>query len=110
MIVLTSDHGSILCNRAVRVSGSRATSSGLRFKVGNHLESDPESALLIQDPTAYHLPDDVSQKQYLIAKEDYYFVYPNQFNEYKRHFHGGFQHGGISMEELILPCVTLEPR
>ena len=110
VIVLTSDHGSILCNRAARVSGSKTTSSGLRFKVGDHLHSNPESALLIDDPASYHLPADMPRKKYLVAKEDHYFVYPNQFNEYKRHFQGGFQHGGISMEELILPVITLEPR
>jgi hypothetical protein len=56
------------------------------------------------------LPDEPFEKNYVLAKEDYYFVYPNQFNDYKRQFHGGFQHGGISMEEMILPCAILEPK
>jgi len=111
VIVLTTDHGSILSQRAARVLGDKSTSSGLRFKLGNRLTcDDPGAALYIDEPEEYNLPKGNLDKDYLLAKEDYYFVYPNQFNEYKRQFHGGFQHGGITMEEMILPCVVMTPR
>ncbi len=111
VIVLTTDHGAILSRRATKVLGDKSTSSGLRFKMGNRLTSvDPNAALHIDEPKEYNLPGSDFEKDYLLAKEDYYFVYPNQFNEYKRQFHGGFQHGGITMEEMILPCVIMTPR
>ena len=110
VIVLTSDHGSILSNRASRAYGNRDTSTSLRFKVGNNLGCDTGEAVHITDPKDYKLPGGSIGKNYILAKEDYYFVYPNQFHEYKRQFRGGFQHGGISMEEMILPCVFMRPK
>lgn len=108
--ILTSDHGSILGNRASKVFGNKETTTSLRFKMGNNLGCDDEEALLITDPKSFKLPADSMGKNYILAKEDYYFVYPNQFHEYSRQFKGGFQHGGISMEELILPCVTMRSK
>jgi response regulator of citrate/malate metabolism len=110
VVILTSDHGSILSNRAARAYGNRDTSTSLRFKVGNNLGCDPDEAIHVTDPKDYKLPGGSIGKNYILAKEDYYFVYPNQFHEYKRQFRGGFQHGGISMEEMILPCVLMKPR
>ena len=110
VVVLTSDHGSILSNRASRAYGNRDTSTSLRFKLGNNLGCDPNEAVHVTVPKDYKLPGGDIGKNYILAKEDYYFVYPNQFHEYKRQFRGGFQHGGISMEEMILPCVVMRPR
>ncbi len=110
VVVLTSDHGSILSNRASRAYGNRDTSTSLRFKVGNNLGCDSDEAVHVANPKDYKLPGGDIGKNYILAKEDYYFVYPNQFHEYKRQFKGGFQHGGISMEEMILPCVFMRPR
>jgi len=109
-VVLTSDHGSILSNRAARAYGNKDTTTSLRFKVGNNLGCDPSEAMHVTDPKTCQLPGGSIGKNYILAKEDYYFVYPNQFHEYKRQFRGGFQHGGISMEEMILPCVVMKPR
>ena len=109
-VILTSDHGSILSERPARVSSSQVATSGLRFKLGAEIHVDEEVGLRITDPKRYRLPDDSTQKNYVLAKEDYYFVYATQFNDYKDQFVGGFQHGGISLEEMILPCVVLEPR
>ena len=109
-VILTADHGSILCQRAAKVSGDRPATNGLRFKVGGELICDEEDGLRITQPEQYMLPDTPYEKNYVLAKEDHYFVYPNQFNDYKHQFNGGFQHGGISMEEMILPCAILEPK
>ena len=109
-VVLTADHGSILCQRAAKVSGDRPATNGLRFKVGGELICNEEAGLRITKPERYMLPDMPYEKNYILAKEDYYFVYPNQFNDHKHQYNGGFQHGGISMEEMILPCAILEPK
>lgn len=109
-IVLTSDHGSLLCQNAAKISSQTTLTAGLRFKEGKHITCDPEAGYLITDPETYRLPGGPDGKNYILAKEDYYFVYEKQFNVYKELFYGSFQHGGISLEEMILPCVVLEPR
>ena len=109
-VVLTTDHGSVFCNRATRAYGNRDTSTSLRFKIGNNLACDENEAVYISNPLTYQLPAETGSKDYILAKDDFYFVYPNDFYKYKRQFQGGFQHGGISMGELITPVVTLTPR
>ena len=109
-VILTSDHGSLLCQNAAKVSSRAELSTGLRFKEGRNISCAPEAGWLIEDPGAYRLPGEETGKNYILAKEDYYFVYDRQFNMYKEIFRGSFQHGGVSLEEMILPCVVLEPR
>ncbi len=109
-VVLTSDHGSLLCQNASKISSQTPLTTGLRFKEGKHITYDPDAGYLITDPETYRLPGSEEGRSYIIAKEDYYFVYEKQFNVYKELFYGSFQHGGISLEEMILPCVVLEPR
>ena len=110
VVVLTTDHGSVVCNRPTKAFGNRETSTSLRFKVGTDLKCDNSQAVHIKQPETYKLPAESSKKNYIIAKDDYYFVYPNQFHEYTRQFRGGFQHGGISMGELIVPVITMTSR
>ncbi len=110
VVVVTTDHGSILCDRSSKAFGNRDTTTSLRFKVGERIDGDPEEAVRIDSPAEYQLPADGSGKNYLLAKEDYYFVYPTDFNTYRRQLKGGFQHGGISMPEVLIPCATLLPR
>ena len=110
VVVLTTDHGAIRGTRATMVHGDRKTSASLRYKHGRNLRCDAKEALMISDPGAYGLPSAGLGANYVIAKEDFYFVYPTNFNEYQRQYKDSFQHGGISMEEMILPVVTLEPR
>ena len=109
-IILTSDHGSLLCQNAAKISSQTTLTTGLRFKEGKNITCDPDAGYLITDPETYRLPGSAEGKSYILAKEDYYFIYERQFNVYKELFHGSFQHGGISFEEMILPCVVLEPR
>lgn len=109
-IILTSDHGSVLCQNASKISSRNELSSGLRVKEGIDISFEPEAGMLIDNPKAYQLPYDASKKNYILAKEDYYFVYERQFNSYKDIFQNSFQHGGVSLEEMILPCVILEPK
>ena len=109
-IVLTSDHGSLLCQNAAKISSQAELTTGLRFKEGRNISCTPDAGWIIDDPTAYRLPGETTRNSYVLAKEDYYFVYDRQFNVYKEIFQGSFQHGGVSLEEMILPCVVLEPR
>ena len=109
-VVLTSDHGSLLCQNAAKVSSQAELTTGLRFKEGKNISCSPEAGWVIKEPGAYRLPGEEAQRSYVLAKEDYYFVYERQFNVYKEIFQGSFQHGGVSLEEMILPCVVLEPR
>jgi CheY-like chemotaxis protein len=106
-VVITTDHGSILGQKASLVHGNRDTSTNLRYKFGENLNGDPKQALLVKRPSEYGLPAESPAKNYILAKENYYFVYPTNFHEYEKQYAGTFQHGGISLEEMIVPCMTL---
>ncbi|MEA3408753.1 MAG: response regulator [Candidatus Eisenbacteria bacterium] len=106
-VIVTTDHGAVLGRRAALIRGNRDTSTNLRYKFGSNLGCDEKETFLIKDPAAFKLPSDGASKQYAIAKEDYYFVYPTEFHKYERQYRGSFQHGGISLEEMILPCATM---
>ena len=107
VVVLTSDHGSVYCTRATLAHGNRETSTSLRYKHGKNLRCDSRHALHIKEPEDYGLPSFGTGTDYIITKEDYYFVYPSRFHEYERQYKGSFQHGGVSMDEMILPVATL---
>ena len=109
-IVITTDHGSVLGTRGAIVYGKKDTSSNLRYKYGDNLNCDPKQTFLIKDPKKFRLPIWGLATTYVIAREDYYFVYPTNYSEYRRQYKNSFQHGGISMDEMILPVITLEPR
>jgi hypothetical protein len=82
-------------------------SKNLRYKYGPALRCDPKHAIFISNPEEYKLPNNT---RYGIAKEDFYFIYPTHPQEYAREYKFTFQHGGISMQEMILPCITLLPK
>ena len=109
-IIVTSDHGSVLCKNGVKVSSPHDLSSGLRVKEGMEISCSSEAGFLIDNPAAYGLPNNGRETNYILAKEDYYFLYENQYSTFRNVFDGSFQHGGISFEEMILPCVILEPK
>lgn len=109
-IILTTDHGSIRSLRGVKVIGDREASTNLRYKFGRNLKADERHAIFIKNPSDYRLPKRSVTINYLIAKEDYYFVYPTDYHKYLNQYRDSFQHGGISMEEMILPVVKLKPK
>ncbi len=109
-VIITSDHGSIRGLRGAKVIGDRETSTSLRYKYGRNLKANPKNALIIKEPKRYKLPARGINSNYLIAKEDYYFVYPTNYHYYLNYYADSFQHGGISLEEMVLPIVTLEPK
>jgi len=109
-VVVTTDHGSVLCKRGTIARGKRTTSTNLRYKYGDNLNSEPKESVLIKKPHQWRLPPFTLATTYLLAKEDFYFVYPNNYNEMVRQFQNSFQHGGISLEELVVPVAVLTPR
>jgi DNA-binding response OmpR family regulator len=109
-VICTTDHGSVMGKRAAKVMGSRETSTNLRYKFGVNLNVDNRQGITIKKPETYRLPDDGVNKNYIVAKEDYYFVYPTRFHEFERQFRDTFQHGGVSLEEMIVPNAVLTPR
>lgn len=108
-VVLSTDHGFILGRKGTPVYGGRNISPNLRFKFGHNLKCDRRAAVTITEPSKFKLPT-LHGKHYVIAKEDYYFLYPPHFSEYDKRYKFMFHHGGISLEEMILPVVTMKPK
>lgn len=109
-VIVTSDHGSIRGLHGAKVIGDRETSTSLRYKYGKNIKADPKDAMIINNPSDYKLPVRGVNTNYIIAKEDYYFVYPTRYHYYLNYYADSFQHGGISLEEIILPLITLEAK
>ena len=109
-VVITTDHGSVIGTRGAIAYGKRDTSTNLRYKYGDNLNCDPKQAWLVKNPGSLRLPVWGLGTSYIIALEDYYFVYPTNYSEYKRYYLNSFQHGGISPDEMILPVAVLRPK
>ncbi len=109
-VVLTTDHGSIRVNRSLLIAGDRETTPTIRYKYGKNLKVDEKHIFYIKNPKEYGLPSKSIVDSYAIATEDYFFVYPNYFHQYQKQYAGTYQHGGISMEEMILPLVVAKPK
>ncbi len=110
-VVLTTDHGSIHCERPVTVFARKDATSNLRYKFGQDLRAeDPNAVFSISDEKVLRVPKGKLATNYLLALEDYFFVYPTKLREYQARYRGSFLHGGASPEEMILPVATLRPR
>ena len=109
-VVITTDHGTIRVKRPSKVIGDKETTTNLRYKTGKNLQFDKKNVFLIDKPEKAGLPTPYVSSRYIFAKEDYYFLYPNNYNYYNRLYNDTFQHGGISMEEMICPVISLKPR
>lgn len=105
-IMLTTDHGTIRVKRPSKVIGDRNTNSNLRYKQGKNLSYIAKDVLHIKNPHDANLPKQNVSSSFIFAKEDTYFVYPNNYNHFVNYFNGTFQHGGISLEEIIIPFAT----
>ncbi len=109
-IVVTTDHGSIRCMHPSKVIGDREASTNLRFKFGKNLQCETKQAVMIRNPERYRLPKHALNIHYIIAKEDYYFVYPTNYHKFVNQYRDSFQHGGISLDEMVVPIATLTPK
>jgi hypothetical protein len=106
-IIVTTDHGSIRCTQPVKIVGDRNTNTNLRYKLGKNLAYDDKSLFIIKEPQKALLPMPNLSTSYVFATGDSFFAYPNNYNYYVSYYRDTFQHGGISMEEMIIPLVTL---
>ncbi|MCB2211860.1 response regulator [bacterium] len=109
-IVLTSDHGSKRARNAVKVMGDREASPSLRYKIGRNLKVDPKAAVRVRQPDTWAIGPTGLNDDLILAKGDNYFVYPTEFNKYAEKFRDNFVHGGISLEEMVLPLAVLRSR
>jgi len=106
-VIVTTDHGSIRCTRPVKIVGDRNTNTNLRYKLGKNLGYDSKELFVIKNPAEAFLPSPNLSTSYVFATGDSFFAYPNNYNYYVSYYKDTFQHGGISMEEMIIPLVTL---
>lgn len=109
-MILTTDHGTVNVNEPSKVIGDRNTNSNLRYKKGKNLSYVEKDVFAVPKPEDAYLPQSNMTTSFVFAKEDYYFVYPNNYNHFVNYFKGTFQHGGISMEEVMIPLVHLTPK
>lgn len=109
-IVITSDHGTIRVDNPVKVVGDRETSPNLRYKSGRNLNYDPKKVFAITKPEEAHLPKSNLTSTYIFAYDHDFLVYPNNYNQHVRYYKNTFQHGGISMEEMMVPYIVLNPK
>ena len=109
-VFITTDHGTIRVHRPSKVIGDKATTTNLRYKSGRNLKYEKKDVFEMRDPEAFGLPKVNISTSYIFAKEDKFFLYPNNYNKYNNMYTDTFQHGGISLEEVICPFIKLEPR
>jgi DNA-binding response OmpR family regulator len=109
-VVITTDHGSIRVSDPIKVVGDRKTSTNLRYKMGKNLNYNPREVFEIKDPRAAHLPRPDVSSSYIFAMGADFFAYPNNYNYYVNYYRNTFQHGGISLEEMLVPVAVMRPR
>ena len=109
-VILTTDHGSIRCSRPVKIVGDRNTNTNLRYKLGKNLNYDSKEPFAIREPQKAWLPAPNVSTSYVFASGNSFFAYPNNYNYYVSYYKDTFQHGGISMEEMLIPLISLKPR
>ena len=107
-VIITTDHGSIRANNPVKIVGDRNTNTNLRYKLGKNLSYDSKDIFIIKEPRKAMLPMPNLSTSYVFATGDDFFAYPNNYNYYVSYYRNTFQHGGISMEEMLIPIVTMK--
>ncbi len=109
-IVITTDHGTINVNKPSKVIGDKRVNPNLRYKQGKNLNYNSTDVFEMADPSKFYLPKQNISSKYIFAKEDLYFVYQNNYNKYVNFYKNTYQHGGISLEEMLLPIIIIEPK
>lgn len=106
-IILSTDHGTIRVKKPFKIVGDRNTNTNLRFKLGKNLSFEENKVFVVRKPESIFLPKLNVSSTYVFAVEDYFFAYPNNYNHYVKYYSDTFQHGGLSLEEMIIPIISL---
>ncbi len=109
-VILTTDHGTTRVNSPIKILGDKTVNTNLRYKQGKSLSLNEKKVFMIDNPEKYFLPRPNVSSRYAFTRDDQFFVYPNNYNQYVRMYEDTFQHGGISLEEMIIPLITLIPK
>ena len=109
-LVITTDHGTVKVNNPLKIIGERATNTNLRYKVGRNLSYKEKDVFSIRKPSDAFLPKTNVSDEFVFCTENDFFVYPNNYNHFVNYYSNTFQHGGISLEELCIPFVVLQPK
>lgn len=109
-IVITTDHGTVRVQNPVQIIGDKNTNTNLRYKVGKSLNCQSKNVMTIADPKRVGLPCPNVSSSYMFCTGSDFFGYPNNFNYYAQHYRNTFQHGGISLEEMVIPLIILDPK
>jgi CheY-like chemotaxis protein len=109
-IVITTDHGTVHVKEPTKVLGDKNVNTNLRYKQGKALDYNPKEVFEVKNPSDAFLPKLHPSSRFIFAKEDRFFAYPNNFNYYVNYYRDTFQHGGISLEEMIIPFITLSAK
>lgn len=109
-LIITTDHGTINVKNPSKVIGNKDTSLNLRYKTGRSLSYEQKDVLAVKDPKSIYLPSSAMNSSFIFAKDNLFFAYPNNYNHYVSYFRNTYQHGGISLEEVIIPFAILNPR
>lgn len=109
-VMITTDHGSVRVEDPVKIVGDRNTTTNLRYKSGKNLNYEKKEVFEVRNPADVYLPRTNVSTSYVFCKNNTFFAYPNNFNYYVKYYRNTFQHGGISMEEMLIPIITLSPK
>jgi len=109
-LIVTTDHGTIRVRKPFKIIGARNTSTNLRYKQGKNLSYEGNGIVKALKPEIFHLPKVNVSSSYVFATEDQFFAYPNNYNHYVNYYRDTFQHGGVSLEEMIIPIISLNSK
>ena len=109
-MIVTTDHGTINCKNPTKVIGDKNISSNLRYKTGKSISYNEKDVYAVKNPKEIFLPSIGFNSPFIFAKEDLFFAYPNNYNHFVNYYKNTYQHGGISLEEMIIPCAIYSPK
>ncbi len=106
-LIITTDHGTVKVSNPVKIIGERATNTNLRYKTGRNLSYNEKEVFRISNPDEAYLPKTSVSAEFVFTREADFFIYPNNYNKFVNFYANTFQHGGVSLEELLIPYVVL---